>query len=640
MPASSTQTTPTPTSSGSANPSRFSGIDGLRAIAVALVIVFHLSPGFFVGGYIGVDVFFVISGFLITSLLLREKAHSGAIRLGGFWRRRARRLLPALVALVLVCSSAAFGISRFAGKDVLVGLGAQIFGTGTFSYNWIAIAAGASYFDDTTPELFRNLWSLAVEEQFYLVWPFIVIGLIAITKGWVRLGIVLALGAASAIAMAVLFVPGGDSTRVYYGTDTHSFGLAIGAALALISQGWATRTVPFSRPKRLTLESLAVVALGGIIVFAVFVPADAPFVYQGGLVIVASLSAVAIAGLIVPGSALGRVLDVAPMRWIGERSYGLYLWHWPVFILLAVAFPTAITTYATSWMLGAVALVITVVAAGLSYTFVESPFRRDGFRHTAGRFASAWRGGATQRSVVVATGAASVILVAASVSGVVADPGTGLAQSRIESGQALIDSQFTLPPVDPNSDETSSSDESQSVLGGENILAIGDSVMLAAAPELQEAFPGIAIDAAVSRQMRQAPDIVRAIKEAGGLRPILVLGLGTNGSIASDTLDAVLSITGRDTLVVLVNVQAPRGWTPGVNQILADVAQRERNVEMANWQAAIAPSINLLARDRIHPGGPITGRIYADTVYGALQRLAELPPLLNPNDYGLSPRPA
>jgi peptidoglycan/LPS O-acetylase OafA/YrhL len=640
MPASSTPLSATSTSSGSVAPSRFSGIDGLRAIAVALVIVFHLSPGFLVGGYIGVDVFFVISGFLITGLLLREKARTGTIRLGEFWRRRARRLLPAIVALVAICSSAAFAISRFSGTDVLVGLGTQVLGAATFSYNWLSIVSGSSYFDDTTPELFRNLWSLAVEEQFYLVWPLIVIGLVALKPGRWRIAIVLILGAASALAMALLYVPGGDSTRVYYGTDSHSFGLAIGAALAFASRNWSAASGTFTTAQRVTLQSFGVLALVGIVGFAVLVPADAPFVYQGGLVIVAVLSAIAIAGLIVPGGVIGNVLDVAPMRWIGERSYGLYLWHWPVFVLLVVAFPSAISTYATSWMLGAAALVITVVAAALSYALLEAPVRRDGFRQTLGRVASAWRGGAARRWGVVATGAASAILIAAGVSGVIADPGIGLAQSRIESGEALIDSQFTLPPIDAVAGGAASSDEEQSVLGGENIIAIGDSVMLAAAPELQEAFPGIAIDAAVSRQMRQAPDIVRSIKESGGLRPVLVLGLGTNGSIAPDTLDTVLSITGRETLVVLVNVQAPRGWTPGVNQILADVAQRERNVEMANWQAAIAPSLGLLARDRIHPGGPITGRIYADTVYGALQRLAELPPLLNPSDYGLSPRPA
>lgn len=171
-------------------------------------------------------------------------------------------------------------------------------------------------------------------------------------------------------------------------------------------------------------------------------------------------------------------------------------------------------------------------------------------------------------------------------------------------------------------------------------MAIGDSVMLAAAPQLQEAFPGIRIDAVVSRQMRQAPSIVRALASQDKLRPILIIGLGTNGPIASDTIDSVMKIVDPDTLVVLVNVQAPRGWTPGVNDILSSYAQRERNVELANWQSAIKPKIALLAPDQIHPGGQTTGTIYAGAIRDAMQRLASLPPLLNPNDYGLSPRPA
>jgi peptidoglycan/LPS O-acetylase OafA/YrhL len=653
MPASTTPPLTEPPVRDPARQSRLSGIDGLRAIAVTLVIVYHLSPGVIVGGFIGVDVFFVISGFLITGLLFREKVRSGVIRLGDFWRRRARRLLPALAVLVVVCSTAAFTLSRSSGGDILVGLGRQVLGATTFSYNWISLAAGANYFDDTTPELFRNLWSLAVEEQFYLIWPIVVIGLAALPGRRYSLPIVFGLAAASASAMSLLYLLGGDPTRVYYGTDTHSFGLAIGAALAIISRDWSNAALAWSRTTRGLLQAVGGISLVGIGAFATIVPADSPMVYRGGLVLVAVLSAFAIAGLIVPGGVLGRALDVQPMRWIGERSYGLYLWHWPVFVLLAVAFPSAVITYETAWMLGGAALAITVLFAAASYTFVETPVRRDGFRLTLKRVAGAWKGGAgwgaaARRLGIITTVVASASMIALTATAIAVDPGSGLAQTRIEAGQALIEAQALLPPQSNNAngdDPTvvaKQNVEEQNVaqlLAGDGILAVGDSVMLASAPELQQTFPGISIDAVVSRQMRQAPDVLQAIEQSGGLRPVLVLGLGTNGSISPDTVDAVLEIVGHDTLVVLVNVQAPRGWTPGVNEVLAEIAQRERNVELADWQYAIAPRLDMLARDRIHPGGPISGGIYAETVRGALQRLAELPPLLNPNDYGLSPRP-
>ena len=633
---------------------RLPGIDGLRAVAVILVIVFHLTPGAVVGGFIGVDVFFVISGFLITGLLFREKARSGTIALVDFWRRRARRLLPALAVVVLTCSAAAFALSRVSGSDILVGLGRQVLGASTFSYNWLAISVGANYFDDTTPELFRNLWSLAIEEQFYLVWPLVVLGLAALPGRRYSVPIVLALAAASATAMALVYEPGGDPTRVYYGTDTHSFGLTLGAALAIITREWSSAGRVWPVASRAVMQTAGALALVGIIVIAVLVPGDSSFVYQGGLVLTAVLTAVAIAGLIVPGGVFGRTIDAAPMRWIGERSYGLYLWHWPVFVLLTVAFPAAIMTYETSWILGASALALTVLAAALSYRFVETPIRRNGYRGTLNRAVAAWRRSAIPRLRLSLLLVTSVSLIALTATAIVADPGVGEAQARIEAGQALIDDSagrdsaaptVTLPGTGGETgsdgfDDDPETDAASSLPGGDQIVAIGDSVMLAAAPQLQEAFPGISIDAVVSRQMRQAPDIVRELSEGDGVRPIVVIGLGTNGPIAVETIDTVMSLVAPETLVVLVNVQAPRGWTPGVNDILSAYAQRKRNVELANWESAIQPQIGLLASDRIHPGGPITGSIYAGAVRDAIQRLAELPPLLNPNDYGLSPRPA
>jgi peptidoglycan/LPS O-acetylase OafA/YrhL len=172
---------------------RLRGLDGLRAIAVTTVIAFHLTPGLLPGGYVGVDVFFVISGFLITTLLLRERADTGRVALRAFWARRARRLLPALALVVLVACTSALVI----GGDVLVRIGTQVLGAATFSYNWLGIASETSYFDTTTPELFRNLWSLAVEEQFYLIWPFVVLVLVLVPWRWARVALVAALAVGS-----------------------------------------------------------------------------------------------------------------------------------------------------------------------------------------------------------------------------------------------------------------------------------------------------------------------------------------------------------------------------------------------------------------------------------------------------------
>ena len=619
-PATKTTTAPATTAAGGRF--RLPGLDGLRALAVTMVVLYHLTPGALVGGYLGVDMFFVISGFLITGLLLREKEASGGIHLPSFWKRRARRLLPALGLLVITCTAAAFVV----GGDLLVGLGTQVLGALTFSYNWLALAGGASYFTETTPELFRNLWSLAVEEQFYLLWPLAVL-LLVLVRRRTRLLVVLGLATASALAMALLFSPD-DPTRVYYGTDTHSFGLTVGAALAIATAGWSQQLLSWSRASRFWLPLVGLFGAAGLIAVAILMPADNPIVYQGGLVAVALLSAVAIAGAVVPGGFLGRLLDLAPFRWVGERSYGLYLWHWPVFVLVSAAMPVTDPEGIGGWMLGAVALAFTVLFAAISYRYVETPVRRDGFRATLRAYGRSWnprrlRFATTAILTVVVLGLTSL-----GVAGIVQGPAAGQAQTQIEAGQEAIEEE----PAPPTQDIA--------IPGGDQIVAVGDSVMLAAAPELKKAFPGIRIDAVVSRQMAQGPAIVRNIVDSGKMRPILVLGLGTNGPIDRRSIEDIAATIGPDVQLVLVNVQAPRGWIPGNNAIFARFAGEQRSVELANWFDAIKPHLDVLSSDQVHPGGPTGGRIYAGAVRDALQRLAELPPLLGSNDYGLAPRPS
>jgi peptidoglycan/LPS O-acetylase OafA/YrhL len=606
---------------------RVVGLDGVRAVAVLLVILYHLSPGAVIGGYIGVDLFFVVSGFLITTLLLREREATGRISLSGFWRRRARRLLPALGVLVLVCCTAAYAI----GKDVLLGLGAQVLGAFTFSSNWLFLVTQSDYFDFTTPELFRNLWSLAVEEQFYLLWPLLLVLVLFRVPRWLRITLIALIAVASAAAMALLWAPE-NATRVYYGTDTHAFGLAIGAVLAVVALHWPARPLEWVRWHRNALGIAGTVALAGILALGTMMPEDAAIVFQGGLVVVALLSAVVIAALLVPGSLLGSILESLPLRWIGQRSYGLYLWHWPVYILVAAALPGWSRAGASGWALGGIAFAITVLAAALSYQFVEQPIRRNGFRATFAQFRASFR---SSRHAFVA--AVWVVLLAVSttvgtIGAVLNDPGTGETELLVQAGQEALDAANAsvtaspAPSATPGAPVAADPDAPPQPVGGEQISAIGDSVMLAAAPTLQEKFPGIYIDAAVSRSIYVAPEMLRALISAGQLRQVLVLALGTNGPIDRDVLDEIREIIGPDREMVVVNVQAPRNWTPGVNAELSSFALYYRDVELANWHGAIQPSLNLLAGDQIHFGSA-GATIFSATIRDALQRLAELPPL-------------
>ena len=599
---------------------RVRGLDGLRALAVTTVIVFHLLPGTLVGGYLGVDIFFVVSGFLITTLLLRERAATGRISLRGFWARRARRLLPALGLLLLACCTAALVV----GGDVLVGLGTQVLGAVTFSSNWLFIAQGSSYFGETVPELFRNLWSLAVEEQFYVVWPLLVVILLVRIPRWARLVLIAALALASAAWMALSVPADGaafDPTRVYYGTDTHAFGLATGAFLAVLLLGRGVAgTGLTSRPARVLLGLGGTLSVAGLLALAVLLPGDTVLAYRGGLALVAVLSALAIAALLVPGSLFGRVLDVAPIRWIGLRSYGLYLWHWPVFVLVGAALPTWPREGLEAAAIGGIALAITVVAAALSYRFLEQPIRRHGFRGTARAILDA--APRSRRAFGAILGMLLAIgLTTTSVFALVADPGRGEAQAYIEAGQEAIE-EAGEPATVPVDEEAAADD----VTTGDESLAIGDSVLLAAAPALQEAYPGITIDAAVSRQMSSAPGVLGAYVDAGALRPVVVIALGTNGPIDRATLEEVRAMIGPARELIVVNTQTPKGWTPGVNEELASFALVYRNVELANWYDAIQPYLGELARDQVH-FGPIGASIFTATVGDAVNRLAALPPL-------------
>ncbi|MDQ2661780.1 MAG: acyltransferase, partial [Actinomycetota bacterium] len=426
------------------------GLDGLRAFAVIAVVVYHVLPPALGGGFIGVDVFFVISGFLITSLLLHERRATGTVRRGRFWMRRVRRLAPALVLMLLVCTAAAGVI----GGDVLVGIGWQLLGGVTFGFNWLAIVNGSSYFASTAPELYRNLWSLAVEEQFYLIWP-LALAVLFFVRPVARVFIVIALAAASALAMALLLQDGGDPTRVYFGTDTHSFGLLCGAALAL---GLAAR-----RPRhpetsglgnrlglgsRLGLSAAAIALVLGLVAATVVLREDEPATYRGGLLAV-TVATTLLIWVLTRAPWVGRWFDVAPLRYIGKRSYGIYLWHWPVLVLVAAVAPHIRADTPPYLAVAVLCLVLTGLASVLSYRWLEVPIRTLGFRGWLRKLGTSLRRGpALRRLAVVVAPVFVVALLAGSASAVASAPEQSSSELAIARGQQAL-AQATPTPTAP-----------------------------------------------------------------------------------------------------------------------------------------------------------------------------------------------
>jgi peptidoglycan/LPS O-acetylase OafA/YrhL len=383
------------------------GLDGLRALAVGAVVAYHLDLGWAQGGLLGVGVFFTLSGYLITDLLLGQHERTGALQLADFWLRRARRLLPALFVMLAVVVAWVTLLDRSLLPAVRGAVGASM----VYMTNWWLIAQHSSYFAQfAPPSPLGHLWSLAVEEQFYLIWPWLLwIGLRWKRGGPVRLAAAsLLLAAASAVTMALLYQPGYDPTRVYDGTDTRAFALLIGAALAFV---WPSRRLrdQVAGRARWALEGAGT---AGLVVFAVLVwrtSEYSPFLYRGGMVLLSIAAALMVAAAASPASTFGRILGWEPLRWLGVRSYGIYLWHFPIIVLTTPA-AGGDTPSRRVLQLGAI-----IGCAALSWRYIEEPIRRGALSTWWAQVRrNDWHLGAVGRQARIAVAASVPVLVLAS----------------------------------------------------------------------------------------------------------------------------------------------------------------------------------------------------------------------------------
>ncbi len=647
-------------SSGASGVGRLAGLDGLRAIAVLAVVVYHADLGWLPGGFLGVDVFFVISGFLITTLLLAERERLGRIELRAFWLRRARRLLP---ALFLVLAST-LTLSVVWAPDEVARLRSDTLAALGYATNWYLIARQQSYFEAVgRPSPLLHLWSLAVEEQFYVLWPLLLTAGLMVLR---RRGMLLAslLGAlGSALLMAWLYEPGADPSRVYYGTDTHAAGLLLGAALALAwtpSAGSRPRISETAGGARLSRWRARVTwwdALGGVALLALggcFVAFDEyqPLLYRGGFVALGLVTMAVIVAAVHPSSHFGRsVLDRRPLRWIGERSYGIYLWHWPIFTLTRPQLDVAPDPLPDL----ALRLALTLMAAELSYRFVETPVRHGAL----GRAWRAWRlvprrrrlatyrwplaSGTALLAVALLVGARvagatppspppylSVVSVdvgaptaapsaappsatgtAATTTGSSLTAGGGTAAGLAGQGAAPSDTPSARAPGAPGANGPGASPAASGPAAAPSappaaaqrppaVLAVGDSVMLGAVTELLRAIPGIEVNAAIGRSFDVGLQILRQRQHEGLLPNTVVIGLGDNGWITSQQVDQALQLLGSTRRVVFVNLKEPRSWESHDNAVLAAAAARDPRVVLADWYAASIRHPEYFWDDGIH----------------------------------------
>ncbi|MDF3000836.1 MAG: putative acyltransferase [Bacillota bacterium] len=459
------------------------GLDGLRALAVFAVIAYHLDLSWAPGGLLGVSLFFVLSGYLITNILMKQWERTGTIDLKDFWIRRARRLLPALFVMLIgvILWAAFFSSERLA--DILQ----EVLAAAFYTSNWYLIFHQVSYFESFgPPSPLGHLWSLAVEEQFYLFWPLLLgLGLRCVRqRKWIIIGGTAVIALASVAAMALIYMPGHDPSRVYYGTDTRAFGLLVGAVLAMVWPSGQTREL--TAKKRLALEATGSMGLLVVILMIATTNQYQTSLYQGGLLIFSAAAACAVAALAHPGTGLGRLLGWRPLRWLGECSYGIYLWHYPVIVLTS----PIINTEGPDLLLQLRQIALSIFLAILSRYLVEDPIRYGrgiglsgfvpGFRH----FIERTRIGKSKRSVkplfLSAKISVSVLLIClvflmtAKEGGQISaeDLISGNLVSNIPIASVEIDSTKGLVESDELGEQSHESDSAVSVTNG----AVADSI--------------------------------------------------------------------------------------------------------------------------------------------------------------------
>ncbi|MGZ4688981.1 MAG: acyltransferase family protein [Acidimicrobiia bacterium] len=579
------------------------GLDGLRAIAVTAVLFYHADLNWIPGGFLGVDVFFVISGYLITSLLLAEFRNRGRIGLGQFYLRRARRLLPALFLLLGVVGLFAVvflpdEVTKLRG-DVVAAL---LYGT-----NWWQIFRNVSYFEAAgRPPLLQHLWSLAVEEQFYLVWPLLLTGMFRLWKGRRRPMLLATLGmiAISASLMIGLSISRGypishDPSRVYYGTDTRAFTMLIGAVLAMVWAPWRL-SERATQGARWVLNAIGVVGLLGLGWMFLNVSEFSNALYRGGFLLCSVFSAMVIAVTVHPAADLGRwFLGLKPMRWVGERSYGIYLWHWPVFMVTRPVLDIGMT--GTPNLL--LRLSVTVALAELSYRYVEQPVRQGAL----GRWFKELRSSTGPDRIGMATRTAAI---GGSLALGVALVAVGLASGRpapippgLDTQAASVQSTVTTTPISPNPapGATPGATAPATPPGVARVTAVGDSVMLGATAAFNQGYAGnIAVDAAINRQFGTAIEILRNLKAAGRLSDTVVVHMGTNGVITQGQIDAMMDILKDRKRVVFLNLKVPRRWEQPDNDVLAANIPKYPNAVLIDWHSIGGAHPEYFYEDGIH----------------------------------------
>jgi peptidoglycan/LPS O-acetylase OafA/YrhL len=569
-------------------------IDGLRAIAVTAVVLYHLGISWIPGGFLGVDLFFVISGYVITRLILDSINQSSALDLRAFYAARLRRIYPGFLFMV-ICTIIFIGVwAPEAIKRFLSDLPYALTGT----INWLLVARHQDYFEAVgRPPLLQHTWSLAVELQFYLIWPIILLTVLKYfgKKNITKISLIIAMVSGTTLFFVSLQLDQSNAqqiSHIYFGTDTHSLGLFLGSALAV---SWIPQNLSADIEKRAqdVIDGIGVIGLLGLISTFLFIEESNANLYRIAFPLAGIFGCLVLISLVHPASRFAPIISTAPFRWIGQRSYGIYIWHWVIF---QVTRPS-VDLSGQTWALYLARVLLVLALADISLRWVEIPFRQGLVQN--------WFRGMKYRSAKVQL--RQKISVISSIIIVLAITSSISVQAINKADQ--IANQITQ--------QSSQEQQIQEDLGSTTGLWVtGDSVILGIRSKLEAKEHISLINARVGRQAPELLAVMRVDQNSVPLSPV-IFNLGNNNALTETTVTEIFEIIKNQPQIIVVNTAVPRAWKDSNNAIIAKVASRYANVKVVDWDRVSKGRPELFAPDGVHLS-PMGSDVYVDLVVSEL----------------------
>lgn len=581
------------------------GFDGVRTLAVIGVILYHLMPFKFQGGFLGVPIFLVLSGYLITDHLFIEYDRTHTVDIIGFYKRRMKRLYPALVTMLMATTAYLTLFQR----QLLVHIKGVLVTNLLYVYNWFEIYHGESYFDkfgNQSP--FTHLWTLSIEGQFYLFWPLVMILLfIFVRKKQTYFDIFLIFSFVSALLMAVLYHVGQDPSRVYYGTDTRMFSILLGACLAVVWPSGRLSDYLETKP-RLLLDAVGIVSFILMIWMFMKSSGQSELLYRGGMFFFSVLTVLFIGTVAHPGADINRLMTNPVFTWIGKRSYGIYIYQYPVLIFYELSVPNVA---AHPWINAFIEVAIILAISELSYRFIEKKLQHYDYSHLWSDIREFFSRDSAYGWKRI-WGVLAVAMVAIAMVGVAHEPSASAVQkdnhlaAAIKKNEKQVKSNnkrhLSKAEIKKQEKAHNGLTKSQKKAAAKmKITAVGDSVMADGSTTLQGIFPKMYIDAKVGRQVDEIIPILQSLKASGKLSKTILVSEGTNGPFTPQTMSQIMKIAGKRK-VYWVNVHVPtKTWQNQVNNDLKKSAKKYSNLKIINWYSYCQNHPEWFYGDNVHP---------------------------------------